>query len=442
MPFRPHPGLLLVLSSWALAGCSDGDAAPRGPVTVAFPGAPERAAGRTLLDDLTLEVTFADGRAAPNVTVELAATSGGTVTPSRVTTDALGVARVDWTLGALPLDNRLIASAGDLGGGSVSVAIDPAATLEPTPFGDIDAWLTERGIDRSTEDLAFSPDGKLVLGYPGGLLTITAQGAIKAFETSGEPLGYPLGLAYDQRGDLFLADTDANALIAVSPSGVARKVTDRDGIEVFLSPNDVAVGEDGTVYLSDPCTGKIYAIAPDTGEIRARLAFDIASEGGPNGLVVGHDGALWATTENTALLCGHDSVELTAPVAGLYRIPLSDGLLGAKTQVATGLGVFGDGLAFDNAGNLYAIFDTVKDFMVDESIVYILPAGTTTPVRGFAVTGRIFANLAFGAGDFGSTTLYLALLAVPPFTEPTARGLERVDIDIGGAPLPPLEDAL
>ncbi len=441
MPLRILLGLLL-LSLRALPGCSDDSPLKPGSVTVSLQNAPERAAGRTMLDNLVLEATFADGRPAANITIELAVTSGGSVTPSRVTTDARGLAEIDWTLGALPLDNRLIASAGPLGGGSVSVAVDPAATLESTLFGDIDAWLTERGIDRSTEDLAFSPDGKLVLGYPGGLLTITAQGAIKAFDTTGEPLGYPLGLAYDQRGDLFLADTDKNALIAVSPSGIARKVADRDGVELFLSPNDVAVGQDGTVYMSDPCTGKIYAIAPDAGEIRARLAFDIATEGGPNGLVVGHDGALWATTENTALLCGHDSVELTAPVAGLYRIPLTDGLPGPKTQIATGLGVFGDGLAFDNAGNLYAIFDTVKDFLVDESIVYILPVGSTTPVRGFAVRGRIFANLAFGAGEFGATTLYLALLAVPPFTEPTARGLERVDIDIGGAPLPPLEDAL
>jgi sugar lactone lactonase YvrE len=424
-----------------IPACGDGHV-DHGGLRVGFPSAPTKAAGRAVLDDLRIQVEFEDGTSAGGLTLELSATAGGSVTPTRVTTDAAGEARVDWTLGALPLENRLIVSAGALASGSLSVTLDPPAPLEPEPFANVDAWLSERVVDGSTEDLAFSPSGELVMGYPGGLLAVTSQGAIRAVQTSGEALGHPLGLAYDQRGDLFIADADLDALMAVSPNGVVRKVAYRDGVEPFVAPNDVAVGADGTAYLSDPCAGKIYAIAPDTGEILGRLAFDVGTEGGPNGVVVGHDGALWATTENTALLCGHDAIELTAPLAGLYRIPLSDGALGEKTAIAASLGVFGDGLAFDNAGNLYAIFDTVKDFAVDESIVYVLPSGGTTPVRAFAARGRIFANLAFGAGDFGSTHMYLALLAVPPFTEASARGLERVDVDLGGAPLPPLEDAL
>ena len=45
---------------------------------------------------------------------------------------------------------------------------------------------------------------------------------------------------------------------------------------------------------------------------------------------------------------------------------------------------------------------------------------------------RVFANPVFGKGAFGETQLYLALLAVPGFTDPSARGLMRFDVGIKG----------
>jgi hypothetical protein len=49
----------------------------------------------------------------------------------------------------------------------------------------------------------------------------------------------------------------------------------------------------------------------------------------------------------------------------------------------------------------------------------------------------VLANLAFGSPQFGSETLYIALLAVPPFTPANARGAERIDVGIRGLPLLP-----
>jgi hypothetical protein len=53
------------------------------------------------------------------------------------------------------------------------------------------------------------------------------------------------------------------------------------------------------------------------------------------------------------------------------------------------------------------------------------------------VRDRVLANLAFGEGDFGANTLYIALLAVPPFTPATARGAERIAVGIPGLLLLP-----
>src|SRR5690606_9323205 len=106
------------------------------------------------------------------------------------------------------------------------------------------------------------------------------------------------------------------------------------------------------------------------------------------------------------------------------------------TVVAENVGLFGDGLTFDQEGNLYVIFDTEKEIALDESILFVLPAGGTTLRRFFALEDKVLANPAFGRGAFGETTLYLTLLAVPPFTGEDSRGVVTVEVGIPGKPLP------
>jgi hypothetical protein len=433
------PSLVVMLALSFSACGDDGPGAERGALVLAFADVPARAAGRTTLDAVALEAHWDRGAPAVGVSVDLFVDGGATVTPERVTTDGDGVARFSWTLGALPITNRITADAGELGRGEASVQVDPPAALASSPFADVERFLGDRQSDGSTEDLAFAPDGSLVMAYGGsqpGLFRVAADGSVTALAVSGEALANPLGLAFDHAGALYIADGARRALMKVV-HGVVAMLAERDGVEAFLMPNDVAVGPDGTVYLSDTCTGKVYAVHPDSGEILARIAFDPATEGGPNGVVVGPDGALWMASENTALFCGHDSVALTAAVGGLFRIPLGgEAVFGAKETVAAGVGVFGDGLAFDALGNLYVIFDTVEGFSLDESIVYVRPAGGGPLARAFAARGKVYANLAFGHGDFGVTTMYLAMLRVA-LVPNSPRGLERIEVGVTGAPLPP-----
>jgi len=427
------PALALLLA------CGDDPADGARDLVVAFANVPPQAAGRTTLADVTLEARWDDGTRAANLAFDLEVDGGGALSTTRVTTDAAGVARFGWTLGALPLPNRLRADAGALGKAELTVQVDPAAALESAPFGDVEAFLTALGTDGSTEDLALSPDGGWVMAHGGskaGLFRVTPDGKASAVATTGEALSNPLGLAYDHGGALYVADGGAKALMKVEGGAITR-LQDRDGVEQFLLPNDVAVGPDGTVFLSDTCTGKVYAVHPTRGEILGRIAFDAPTEGGPNGLVVGPDGALWMTTENTALFCGHDSVELTAEVAGLFRIPLGGAaVFGEKESVEAAVGVFGDGLAFDSAGNLFVIFDTADGLALDESIVFVRPAAGGRLLRAFSATDRVYANLAFGQGPTGATSIYLAMLKVV-FVPNSPRGLERIDVGVMGAALPP-----
>lgn len=310
--------------------------------------------------------------------------------------------------------------------------------LTPTAVGDLDLFLTGHEVAGSTEDLAFDPrpGGRgLVMGADARLFAVGPDGTATMIETTGEALKRVLGMAFDREGRLYVADPGRKALMRVGTDGVVVMVADRDGEELFESPNDVTVGPDGSVFLSDTCTGKFYAMSAD-GVIVDRVGLDPAVDGGPNGVVVGPDGALWVTTENTALFCG-DAVGLVDPLGGLYRIPVrDDGTFGPVETVARGVGVFGDGLVFDRVGNLYVIFDTVKDFALDETVVFARPRSGGELVRVLSARGKVWANLAFppatSGAAYGTTTMYLSRLAVPPFIPIETRGLDRVEFGIGG----------
>jgi sugar lactone lactonase YvrE len=219
---------------------------------------------------------------------------------------------------------------------------------------------------------------------------------------------------------------------------VTTALTD-DGTQPLVGPNYVAIDVTGRVYLSDPCLGELLRFDPVAGRVDAVLTFDLPTEGGPNGFALDADGArLYVATENTALFCRTPDVGLTDEIAGLFSVAVGDAGFSDRQEVVTHFGLFGDGVGFDSEGNLYAIFDTQENLMLKESAVWVFPSGGAEPVKFLAVHDHVLANVAFGRGDFGNTNLYISLLAVPPFTSPEARGLERFATGIRGLRVPPL----
>jgi sugar lactone lactonase YvrE len=346
---------------------------------------------------------------------------------------------VDWTLGVAPVRNRLVASIAD-GAVELNVRGTLETPLAPTRFGDVDAFMDADGITGSTEDLAFDGGSRMILGVgmPGGLLTVDPLGNTSQLTLTGDHLENPLGVAFDQDGDLWVADSAGSALRRVSSDGNVTTVLTDDGTQPLSAPNYVAVDRAGRVYLSDPCIAELIRFDPTSGNVDAVLTFDLPTEGGPNGFAFDASGErLYIATENTRLFCPeHEEVELTAEIAGLFVVDVSDAGFGARQAVATNVGLFGDGVAFDAEGNLYAIFDTQMNLMLAESAVWVLPAGEAELVKFLSVPDRVLANLAFGKGDFDDETLYLSLLSIPLLQLPE-RGVERIEIGIPGLPVPP-----
>lgn len=429
----------------SVAACGDDDGGgSAGSFTVQAVSAVGATNPAAVLLPVTFAVTDAKGGARAGVEVEFSAVGGGSVDAALLTTDDDGEATVLWTLGVAPVVNRLSAHIAD-DETTVDTLATLAAPLSPQQFGDIPALIVAEMLPGSTEDLAFDGDQRLILGIGGGLIEMDPAGNAALVPLSGDTIEAPLGVAYDTAGTLWVVDPrdgptmpGAGALLRVSPDGEASTVLTQVGGEDLAGPNYVAIGADGDVYFSDPCLGAIFRYSPQAGTVDAEIRVDLATQGGPNGLVFSADGTeLYFATESIALLCGRPDVDptLVAPVAGLYRVDVDDAGFGAVEPIAEGMGLFGDGVAFDQLGNLYVIFDTQADLALEESAVWVMPAGREELTKFLAASDRVFANIAFGRGDFGDGTMYLSLLAIDAFNLPV-RGVERIAIGIPGAPLP------
>ncbi|MCA9545938.1 MAG: hypothetical protein KC613_16155 [Myxococcales bacterium] len=420
--------LLCAALTLPLLACDDAEPTPA-PVPLQFIEMPASAAAAGAV---TAELI-----GPPGATVTVAVTrGGGAVDQAQVVLAASGHGFLQWTLGPAPVDQALTAT----------VADDPQNTAEhrlratldtpwaPEAFGQVNEWLMANGLDESTEDLSFRGD-ELLMGVPGGVVRVTPSGEVEALSLSGEAVTRIWGFAVAADGTLWAVDAGNSRMVAISPDGAVREALTTDGDQPLVGPNYVMVGADGRIYLSDPCLGEIIRLDPATGETAVHR-FDLPTEGGPNGMALGPDGAMYVATENTGLLCNQPDITIDAEIAGVYRLDLTD--FTTRTPVVEGVALFGDGLAFDAEGNLYVVLDTQENFQLKESAVKVIPAGTTE-LLPFVVAGekQLIANVAFGTDTYGATTLYMGMLHIPPFTTKASRGLTRVPVGIAGQPLLP-----
>ena len=342
-----------------------------------------------------------------------------------VVTDAAGVATVTVQAGGWAVPHRVRLAAL---GVSYELDVPVAAPAVPTttPFGQVHAWMLANDVTGSTEDLAPTPDGQqLIVGVPDRLLRVDAGGQVSEWPLQGQ-VQQPLGLSFAPDGALWVADSKAKALVRVSPDGVVTPMLLAIEGVPLRQPNDLAVLPNGDVVLSDPCLGKLIRYNPQQNTATTLVQLDLKTQGGPNGVAVSADGqTIWFTTENTSLLCTDFLAAIGDKLGGLWSVPLAGS---PPTQHLAGQGIFGDGLALDADGLVYATFDdfdAVAFTLIASDVVAFDPA---RPEAGGAVvlrsTDRLYANVAFGRGPFGTSQLYAALLTVDPFTAPELRGLE------------------
>jgi len=260
----------------------------------------------------------------------------------------------------------------------------------------------------SPEGPAFDHDGNLffVDWLTSTIRKATPDGQITEFFNTG---GVPAGLAFHPDGSLYLADEgdDIHGLMRITPDGETTiLVNEYEGVPLN-GANDLVLDANGVVYFSDPWrtslenpVGGFYRYFPDgtLEQLDTGLAF-------PNGVALTKDGSavILAETMRNRLL--------------RYAID-ADGTVGPRTHWVDTYEPSGpDGMAFDDAGNLY-----VAHF--NGSAVDVLDSHGHF-VRNIAIPGPSVTNVAFGGPD-GKTLV---------ITEVETGTIYRTTVDLPGQPL-------
>jgi hypothetical protein len=84
------------------------------------------------------------------------------------------------------------------------------------------------------------------------------------------------------------------------------------------------------------------------------------------------------------------------------------GSVAAAAATADEMKLFGDRLGSDGLGNRYEIFDPRANLGLEESAVWVLPAGRGELTKFLAASDRVFANIACGRGELGDGTVSLS----------------------------------
>lgn len=243
------------------------------------------------------------------------------------------------------------------------------------------------------------PDGTWLIvegGAERGCVThISADGQSKSVI---KKTGRPNGLAVDSKGVIWVAESKTPSLLRLTMDGKADVVaTECDG-EPFLFPNDLCLGPDGDIYLTDSGVvigdfapnnqirpdymdvhydGRVYKVDPGSGKV-TKLDTGIKFT---NGIAFGPDRRLYANETLTGNIYRYDRIGGPRVLFGNVIRP--DAPPGWKGP---------DGMAFSADGRLFVAVFGQKDVTVlggNGEVVERIPTAGKLPTNiAFALPGR------------------------------------------------------
>ena len=210
---------------------------------------------------------------------------------------------------------------------------------------------------------------------------------------TGASFSYPVGVAVDASGNVYVADTQDDTIRKITPAGVVTTLAGSPGVQgssdgtgpgaSFNRPEGVAVDAAGNIYVADFSNDTIRKITPAgvvttlAGSPGAQGSADGAGPSarfnGPFGLAVDSSGNLYVGD------MGNDTIRKVTPVGAVSTLAGSPGLSGSSDGAGSGASFNSpQGTAVDPAGNVY-VADTFN-----QTIRMITPSGIVTTIAGSA----------------------------------------------------------
>ena len=214
----------------------------------------------------------------------------------------------------------------------------PVVTVETTPEG-MTVLARSPAEPLLLESVAFGADGRLLVSsiHRAGVFRLGQDGTLERFTIEGATHGVFGMVADRERGHLWVTTSNTEYDTIEGGTGTAlirMALSDGEVQAVYALPgegrrlSDLALGPDGSVFVSDSTGGGIYMLAPGSGRLE-HLA-DAPARASPQGLVVSDDGR-WLIFANYG--------------TGLHRVVVSTGAM-QQVRVPEGVEVRGlDGLA-------------------------------------------------------------------------------------------------
>ncbi|MGQ0594443.1 MAG: NHL domain-containing protein, partial [Gammaproteobacteria bacterium] len=193
---------------------------------------------------------------------------------------------------------------------------------------------------------------------PDGIITTVAGKGTRDFRGDGGPatrasLAFPTAVARGADGSLYIADTGNRLIRRVGPDGIITTVAGSIGVD----SSSVVLGADGSLYLADASYHRIRRVGPDgiITTVAGNGSFGFSGDGGPAtqaalssqlGVALGADGSLYISDAFYHLIrrVGPDGIITTVAGNGSFGLSGDGGpALQASLSSPSGVAVSADG---------------------------------------------------------------------------------------------------